>query len=52
MSVKDYDQQQRVERVQSMYYEHAERQIYEWVKTSVISLKQFRELNKANRDAT
>ena len=47
----DYDQQERIEKVQDMEYDDAEKQIFEWVKTSVITLRQFRELNQANRDA-
>jgi hypothetical protein len=47
----DYDQRERIEKVQDMEYDEAEKQIFEWAKTGVITLRQFRELNQANRDA-
>ena len=49
--MKDYDQKQRIEKIQNMEYNSAEKQIFEWVKTGVITVRQFRELNQANRDA-
>lgn len=49
--MKDYDQVNRIEKIQNMSYGNAEKLIFEWVKTGVINLKQFSELNQVNKDA-
>lgn len=42
----DYSQQLRKEKIEPLSYEQAEKQLFEWVKTNVISLREFKQLNK------
>ena len=42
-------QQERIKKIENMTFKDAEKMIYMWVKQGQINLKQFRELNNANR---
>jgi hypothetical protein len=48
MSYKTLDD--RKEKIRKSEYDRGEKLIYEWVKTNQIKLKEFRDLNKYNRE--
>ncbi len=50
-AVTDFDQQARIDKIQSLEFDQAEKLIFNWVKASVINVREFSELNQANRDA-
>jgi len=50
-AVTDFDQQARIDKVQSLEFDQAEKLIFNWVKASVINVREFSELNQANKDA-
>ncbi len=47
----DFKQQDRINKVDRSSFEVAEKLIFQWVKTGKINVKQFSELNDANRNS-
>lgn len=43
---------ERIQKIERMTYGGAERLLFEWIKTGVINLKEFRQLNETNRNSS
>lgn len=43
--------QDKIDKISRLEFDEAEKLIYTWVKQGVITLGEFRKLNKANRDS-
>lgn len=50
-SIDNFEIQKEIEKYKNMNYETALNLIFEWVKTGIITRKQFKVLLQANRDS-
>lgn len=50
-SIDEMEIKEKIEKIQNLTYDKALNLIYEWVRTKIITRKQFKVLIQANRDS-